>query len=1225
MSDIRLKKITVEPLESPLIIQNGDVSILNTTISNSILNGSLVSNGGISINNDYEASSMSAGGALTVGGGVGIMKSIYIGKNLNMDTSNGLIVVGGVTENRMYLDNIINKHFYISPDGINRRFDLYDSKLYINITTSSLNSSTGALCVEGGISINTTENVTDSLNGGALTVAGGVGIGKNLRVNGNTIISESLTTGSLAVQNINATNITVSNNIINNAVITNAVTTNITSSGIIVTNMVSTNETTSNLINTAFTSGGAVITNANVTTSTISTLLNTNAVSTNVSVGTIVASTLLSAIGNSNTVGNIFTTGGNVGIGITNPATDLHLGTGNTFNNILFEPGYTSDGGNPGFAAINFNGYYNSGEQRINSNKNRWRIITDQRASEDSMAFDTFNGTTLTTLMSFATSGNVSIPNLVNTNFISTNISSATLNVSSQARISGPGGVGSNGSVLITGGDSYGHSLYIASVSSQKRLVFNNNGTNGNIFAYDYGSSQSKDLELQGPGGNVGIGTNNPGERLDVRGNLRVGSSTVGNYISFHGTFGDEPDNYNHTYIGERIYSGTENSELLLFKGNDTSGLSGPDNIRLLAANLRFDTYTSVLSGSFETVAAGGTTRMLIDQNGNVGIGTTSPSNTLDISGTGRITISITTGALYATNITSTNIVGTNLTASNLNLTNAEVTNATITNSTITNVINSNLLNTALTSGGARITNDIYIGGDEYIYGVTNYTSDSDSVINLYDASNFRRFSLNKNLSSHDFSISRYNSLGDELEKPFNISYSTGAITFNNTIVSSSILSAAIVVKGGISIQTSRSAQSESDGGALTIAGGIGIGSNMYIGGDVFMKSTTESVDVSTGSLIIKGGVAISKNLNVLGNTLIVGNLTVNGLTTSIDTTNTVIKDNLLILNSAPAGSNDSGIIINRYQQDNDTASGDIVNATDPLIMTIPSQIGLTSTQVKLHSSASASDNYYDGWWIKVTSGFSNNQVRKITSYSGSTKIATISSSWTTQNPSGGDYVYIYNKPIVGIIFNELNDRFEFGSTIQDPGKTNVSFTDYMSITFASASSVSTSGSSSATSGSILIAGGIGISNSTDAQSITNGGTFTTLGGASIGKTLYCQTLNANGVNMTPNGGDIFTSISFNASNNQSVASNITGLSFSSSVWGFDCYLTARVVATANLYTNFHIRGINKGTTWEIIKTYVGDDTGIEFYITTDGQLQYTTQNINGFVSCIFKARALVN
>ncbi len=859
MSDIRLKKITIET--SPLIIQNGDITILNTTISDSMLNGSLVSNGGISISSTYEASSMSAGGSLTVGGGVGVMKSIYIGKNLNMDTSNGIIVVGGVTENRMYLDNISNKHFYISPDGVNRRFDLYDSMLYINITTSSLNSSTGALCIEGGVSINTTENVTNSSNGGALTVAGGVGIGRNLRVGGNAVITESLTTGSFVVQNVNSTNITVSNTIITNTIITNAtctnlLATNITSSGLVVTNIDFTNATNTNLLATNITSSGLVV---------------TDIVSTNVT----------------------------------------------------------------------------------------------------------------------------------NSNLLTTNITCTNSIIS----------------------------------------------------------------------------------------NLSVTSSTISNLVN----------------------------------------------------------------------------------------------------------------------------------------TNVTVSNAILTNATITSITNSNLLNTALTSGGARITNDIYIGGDQYISGVANYTSDNDSVINLYDNLNFKRFSLDKNMSSHDFSVSRYDSLGNELEKTFGISYSTGVITFNNTIVSSSILSASMVVNGGISIKTSRSAQSESDGGALTIAGGVGVGSNLYIGGDVFMKSTTQSVDVSTGSLIIKGGVAISKNLNVLGNTLIFGNLTVNGLTTSIDTTNTVIKDNLLVLNSGPAGSNDSGIIITRYQQDNDTDSGDVVNTTDPLSIVIPAQTGMSSTQIKLNSSASEIDNYYTNWWVKVSSGFSNNQVRKITSYSGSTKIATISSSWTTQNPSGGDQLKIYNKPIVGLIFNELNDRFEFGSTVQDPGKTNVSFTDYMPITFASASSVSTSGSSSATSGSVLIAGGIGISNSTDAESITNGGTFTTLGGASIGKTLYCKTLNVNGVNMTPNSGDIFTSITFNASNNQTTPNDITNLSFSSLVWGFDCYLTARVVATTNLYTHFHIRGVNKGTDWEIIKTYVGNDTGIEFYITTGGQLQYTTPNISGFVSCTFKARALVN
>ena len=1039
MSDIRLKKITIET--SPLIIQNGDITILNTTISDSMLNGSLVSNGGISINNDYEASSMSAGGSLTVGGGVGVMKSIYIGKNLNMNTSNGIIVVGGITENRMYLDNVINKNFYISPDGVNRRFDLYDSVLYINITTSSLNSSTGALCIEGGVSIDTTENVTNSSSGGALTVAGGVGIGRNLRVGGNAVITESLTTGSFVVQNVNSTNITVSNTIVTNTIITNAtctnlLATNITSNGLVVTNIDFTNATNTNLLATNITSSGLVVTDIVSTNVT-----NSNLLTTNISSNNIIAINLLNT--------NITSSNGVISnLSVTNCTNTNLLNTNITSSNAIIT--------------------------NVNStNQTSTNLLNTNISSANAVIIDLLN-TNVTSTNSVITNG--IITNETNTNLINTNITSTNAIITNS---------------IIT--NQTNSNLLNTNVSSTNAIITNidsTNQTNSNLLTTNISST----------------------------------NAIITNIASTNQT----------------------NSNLL--------------NTNITCTN-------SIISN------------------------------------------------LSVTNSTISNLVNTNVT----------VSNAILTDATITNITNSNLLNTALTSGGARITNDIYIGGDQYISGVANYTSDNDSVINLYDNLNFKRFSLDKNMSSHDFSISRYNSLGNELEKTFGISYSTGIITFNNTIVSSSILSASMVVNGGISIKTSRSAQSESDGGALTIAGGVGVGSNLYIGGDVFIKSTTESIDVNTGSLIIEGGVAISKNLNVLGNTLIVGNLTVNGLTTSIDTTNTVIKDNLLVLNSAPAGSNDSGIIITRYQQNNDTGSGDVVNTTDPLSIVIPAQTGMSSTQIKLNSSASEIDNYYTNWWVKVSSGFSSNQVRKITNYSGSTKIATISSSWTTQSPSGGDIIYLYNKPIVGLIFNELNDRFEFGSTVQDPGKTNVSFTDYMPITFASAFSVSTSSSVSATSGSVLIAGGIGISNITDAESITNGGTFTTLGGASIGKTLYCKTLNVNGVNMTPNSGDIFTSITFNASNNQTTPNDITNLSFSSLVWGFDCYLTARVVATTNLYTHFHIRGVNKGTDWEIIKTYVGDDTGIEFYITTGGQLQYTTPNISGFVSCTFKARALVN
>jgi hypothetical protein len=63
----------------------------------------------------------------------------------------------------------------------------------------------------------------------------------------------------------------------------------------------------------------------------------------------------------------------------------------------------------------------------------------------------------------------------------------------------------------------------------------------------------------------------------------------------------------------------------------------------------------------------------------------------------------------------------------------------------------------------------------------------------------------------------------------------------------------------------------------------------------------------------------------------------------------------------------------------------------------------LTNVQIKLSVTANPLNNFYKGCWIKVGSGFSSNQVRQIVSYDGNTKIATISSSWTSQNPAIGD------------------------------------------------------------------------------------------------------------------------------------------------------------------------------------------------------------------------------
>jgi hypothetical protein len=276
--------------------------------------------------------------------------------------------------------------------------------------------------------------------------------------------------------------------------------------------------------------------------------------------------------------------------------------------------------------------------------------------------------------------------------------------------------------------------------------------------------------------------------------------------------------------------------------------------------------------------------------------------------------------------------------------------------------------------------------------------------------------------------------------------------------------------------------------------------------------------------------------------------------------------------------------------------------------------------------NASSLDDVYINYWIKITSGFSINQTRKIISYVGATRIATLDSSWTSQNPAINDNISIYNKSYVGLVFNEINNRFEFGASVSDQNITNVSMTDHLPIYFSKATVVSTDTSTSSSIGAIVLtAGGLSINATQDASSNTSGGGITVAGGLSVAKRAYIGTeLVLKNKSFIPNDNDVLTSTSFTAANNMSSPTNITGLAFSNDTWGFDIYLSVQLIANTNMYGNYHIRGINKGNTWEVASAYVGDSI-ITISITSLGQLQYTTPNYSGFISLVFKYKVVTN
>lgn len=118
----------------------------------------------------------------------------------------------------------------------------------------------------------------------------------------------------------------------------------------------------------------------------------------------------------SNTV--VLGNGASVGIGTSAPAARLQVqpagdpdrgvqvGDNSSAANLVLQP---LTGANAGYSFLGINGYYNAGEQRINTTKNRWRVGADQRASSDLFFLDTYDGTTVATVLAAVPTGNVGV------------------------------------------------------------------------------------------------------------------------------------------------------------------------------------------------------------------------------------------------------------------------------------------------------------------------------------------------------------------------------------------------------------------------------------------------------------------------------------------------------------------------------------------------------------------------------------------------------------------------------------------------------------------------------------------------------------------------------------------------------------------------------------------------------------------------------------------------
>ena len=206
--------------------------------------------------------------------------------------------------------------------------------------------------------------------------------------------------------------------------------------------------------------------------------------------------------------GNQTITGGNVGLRVTD---------GTATGNIVLQ---ALAGGNSGFSALNFNGYFDGAEQRFNTSKARWRLLVDQRGGTDNFFIDSFTSAGLATALSIAPNGIVSLNNNLG---IGTTTPGFPLNF--------PNTLGDKISLWGQSGNHYGFGIQGGTLQIHSDIA-------GSAIAFGYGSSANMIEAMRIVSGRVGIGTPSPGASIHLHHNVNAANGQDSPFLITKSTTG---------------------------------------------------------------------------------------------------------------------------------------------------------------------------------------------------------------------------------------------------------------------------------------------------------------------------------------------------------------------------------------------------------------------------------------------------------------------------------------------------------------------------------------------------------------------------------------------------------------------------------------------------------------------------------------------------------------
>jgi hypothetical protein len=656
----------------------------NTNESTNSSTGGLLLYGGLSINKTSNSSSITQGGALTIAGGASFEKDVHIGGNLTVYGTQTQIISQTVNVQDNLI--VINSSPIVGRDAgiLFQRYQLEnDTGLGDIVKDSPVLSSVLSSSTSTTVTLNVIASSQDDYYTGAfIKITSGSGNGQVRRITNYIGISRILTVNTAWTIQPSINDTFAIYNRVYATQYYNETQGNFTlgwtsddpgSTNVVVSDYIGMKMGYVNIFNTvesigigsggSFTTlGGAsiekslyvginanigtnvsigsnlVVPNIKATSTTVSNLLSSNATLTNVTSNNVNIIDNLVAVGNSNTIGNIYTTGGNVGINTTTPGNKLDVNGSANIDGV-----FTISDGLRFIKSSNIN--------RIESGIS----VTTSNSTAD-LSFTSISGASV--YMTIASSGNIGITRtnpeynldvngsvrcsggilainesntLGNLFTYSGNIGINIKNPTYKLDVNGSAHIKTNLYVdgLISGGSETGSTFAYLTLTSTDDSI---NLSTGSLVTYGGITVQSPTdaVSITNGGGMLIEGGAAIGKRLFVGNGIvsDFNSNTIGSIFTTGGNVG-----INTTSPMYVLDLGKSNNTQILSLSSDTDSFNG---FGFTSGNVIV--YQATGSHSFKTGSSRdnvGTEQLTINSTG-VGIGTNNPVYKLDVSGTIR-------------------------------------------------------------------------------------------------------------------------------------------------------------------------------------------------------------------------------------------------------------------------------------------------------------------------------------------------------------------------------------------------------------------------------------------------------------------------------------------------------------------------------------------------------------------------------------------------------------